>query len=636
MGKAKMPPLGLSTPGLQSREKRAEIKSGISAANLKRKHDFRPSLVRAERKRAAQPAKIIAYDFETTRIEAGTPRPLYLTAYSPDFCFDGAIEGWSELTRYLKTRFLIEANKGCKFVAWNGNRFDAFFIAAALVLETDFQLRPYMTRSKALRGLRVTRVIDDDGNPIDPDHAPSWEFLDGIAMLGLVGVKLEKLLLNFAPDHAKLTGVIDFESGEEFDATNPLHREYAMRDSVGLWHAMTRAQEIMLKTFNQPLTVTMGGACIKILQGHMPRGIEVESPIPDLEQIIRAQVVRGGYCYCARRYAGPVWKYDINQAYAAAMREAKFPCGGALRIAGNPAPDAACFIARITATNPDNKIPFYYRTDIDGHPRSQFSGTEIRETWITSIEYRQLQAEGWRIKCAEHWRWAGDFNLREYVDKLEVLRTTCDGGPSGPIGTMIKATGNHSFGKTLEAIDPIEFLLAKECPPDCLPYYGDGFEPLDNVYYRLDLDRRAKAYHQPQIGAFITAQVRMVLRRAVLLAPESWLYADTDCIVFDRDLTAQLDIDPKRYGAWKIEEAGTPYRIIAKKVYAQIDGDKRSAKGLNVKRLSAEDFARWFEGDEPAQDQIQLNNFFAVLVGADMYRKQHRRGTRIEGAKKAA
>lgn len=572
---------------------------------------------------------MVAYDLETTRIQPGTPRALYLTAFSLDLVLEIALTGMDHLQRVLITHFLDPQREGTKYVAWNGNRFDVYFTAAALILEDRYTLIPYMTKSKALRGLRVVLRVDADGNELDPDHAPSWEFLDGIAMLGLAGVSLAKFLANFAPDHAKLTGVIDFEK-EEFDPENPKHREYALRDSEGLFYGMQRAQQIMLQTFNEPLAVTMGGVCIKIFAAHIPRDVVIEAPIPDVELIIRQFVLRGGYCYCAKRYAGPVWKYDINQAYAAAMREAELPHGPIMKMPGAPKSTKAPYIVKIRASNPNNKIPFYYRTEIAGRSKTDFALTEIHETWITSIEHQQLILEGWKITALESWVWQASFSMREYVDKLETLRGKAEGGPSGPIGTMVKATGNHSYGKTLENLEPIEYILSRECPPDALPYYGDGFSPLDFVFYRIVDDRRRKAHHQPQIGAFITAHVRMILRRVALLNPDAWLYADTDCIVFSEDMTSQIDIDAKRYGAWKIEEAGTPYRIIAKKVYAQIDGDKRSAKGMNVRKLSADDFARWYEGDEPEQTQTQINNFLSVLVGAEMYRAQKRRGTAIE------
>lgn len=440
----------LQTPSKQPRQnpaKRAEVAHALQSHARANKHQHRPSFERAERKRAAKPARIIAYDFETTRIAEGTPLPLYITAYAPDFLIDGALTGMGHLTRILKTRMLTPDTAGCKFVAWNGNRFDAYFIAAALVRETEFALQPYMTKNKTLRGLRVTlRQFNSDGTETTDRHSPSWEFLDGIAMLGLAGVSLKKLLDNFAPDFAKLTGVIDFER-EEFDPENAKHCAYALRDSEGLWHAMDRAQKIMLRTFNQPLTVTMGGACIKIFQAHIPRDVVIKSPIPDVLQIIRRQVMRGGFCYLVRRYDGPVWKYDINQAYAAAMRESALPCGELTRIKGSPRKFAGCFIARISATHPDNRVPFYYRTETGGRLRAAFDAREIHDTWITSIEYRQLLAEGWTIRDLDAWAWGAHFNMREYVDKLEVLRGNADGGPSGPSGTMVKATGNHSYAR---------------------------------------------------------------------------------------------------------------------------------------------------------------------------------------------
>lgn len=619
----------------QSSAKRAEVRSALVDASAGTRFGFRPSFERKERVRVARPARLIAYDFETTRIRAGTPRPVYLTAYGASFAFESRIAHMGHLRDVLRTQFLTMDNKGCKFVAWNGNRFDAYFVAAALLRETDLVLKPYLTRSKALRGLRVSLRYDVNGAELDPKHAPSWEFLDGIAMLGLAGVNLAKFLDNFAPEHRKLKEAIDFDK-EEFDPDNPKHREYAMRDSVGLWHGMQRAQSIMLQTFNQPLAVTMGGACIKIFQAHIPRDVVIDSLTPDLLDITRTFAMRGGFCYCAKRYVGPVWKYDINQAYAAAMRDAQLPCGGFLQLTGKPPAKARCFLVEIEARNPRNRVPFYYRSIVNGRVRSLFGIERIERTWITSDEYRQLVSEGWGVTCFQYVGWLGAFSMREYVDKLERLRMTADGGPSGPIGTMIKATGNHSYGKTVEQLEPIEYILSAECPDDCLPYYDNGFEPLQHVFYRMDPDRGAKPHHQPQIGAFITAHVRMVLRRAILTAPDAWLYADTDCVVFSRDVSSSLDIDPKRYGAWKIEEAGTVYRIIAKKVYAQVDGwehpekVKRSAKGMNVRRLSADDFARWFEGSEPVQDQIQINNFLAVLCGAEMYREQRRKGTRVE------
>jgi hypothetical protein len=604
-----------------------------------------PTFERSSRKRPPVPADMIAYDLETTNIAAGTPRPLYITAYGATLDYENECLSFKALHLILVNNFLTEEHHGVKFVAWFGNGFDAYLVAVALIADERFTLRPYLTNSNALRGLRVS--LREDG---DTRTGRTWEFVDGMAMLGFATTPLDKFLETFAPEWRKLKGNIDF-SKEQFNPANPAHREYAKRDSVGLYHAMVRAQAILLERFHEPLRVTMGATCIRIFRAHMPLGVKVPTPRPEVIDMVRSFVMRGGYCYCVRTYAGPVWKYDLNQAYAAAMRDTALPCGFTDHCEGRP-PEGHCAIVRVSATNPANKIPFYCRIQSGGRIMSAFALTSIADAWITSSELKQLDAEGWEVTAHESWYWADYFSMTEYVRHLEHERMTCPGGPSGPHGTIIKGVGNHSYGKTAEQLEPIEFLLSAANPGgEWAPYYPDDDDaPLQHVWCRFVEDQREKDYHQPQLAAFITAHVRMVVRRAALLAPDAWLYADTDCVMFSRDVTDQLDIDAKRYGAWKIEEAGTRYKVIAKKVYTQdLDAQQRadwhsddpkrreavrkathrSAKGLNVKRLNPEDFDAWHEGRPPAQTQVQRQSFLKVLEGAEMFRLQDRRGTAV-------
>lgn len=586
---------------------------------------------------------MIAFDLETTNISKGTPRPLYITAFSEaeGFSYARRVESIGHLRELLVTDFLIPRFSGAKFVAWNANGFDSYIVAAALIQESGYEIRPFLTRSKNLRGMMVMR---SDENDLPEKSRAKWYFLDGIAMLGLVGTSLEKFLKVFAPDHRKLKEAIDFER-ETFDPSNPEHREYAMRDSEGLYYGMVRAEEILLQYFNQSLAVTMGGACIKILTAHIPEGVQLIQPSEDCTRVIRDYVMRGGFCYCVGKYKGPVWKYDINQAYAAAMREADLPAGNLCRVKAGGRYDALawalknapCYVVKVSGYHPRNAIPFYYKAaDHRGIARALFSDTELAETWITSIEHRQLVSEGWKLTASEAWYWSESFNLSEYVNKLEHVRTTCEGGPSGPIGTMIKCVGNHSYGKTVEQLDGMELVIAKDAPPgfaEFMPMEDDGLS-FPHVWYRMpdeaERDRKtSRNYHQPQIGAFITAHVRMVVRRAALADPEAWLYADTDCVVFSRDVTKRLPIDSKRYGAFKVEAAGEPYQIIAKKVYASLDGATRHAKGLNVKRLTGSDFDAWYSGIVPEQVQIQRQNFVKTMAGSEMYLERSRKGTRV-------
>jgi len=99
--------------------------------------------------------------------------------------------------------------------------------------------------------------------------------------------------------------------------------------------------------------------------------------------------------------------------------------------------------------------------------------------------------------------------------------------------------------------------------------------------------------------------------------------------MFSSDVTSKLDVDPLRYGAWKVEARGEPYRIVAKKVYANGDASIKHAKGMNTKNLSSDDFERWLAGEVPKQQQVQRVNFVRVMQGAHMFRNLERRGTAI-------
>jgi hypothetical protein len=557
--------------------------------------------------------RMIAYDLETTRIEKGTPRPLYITAYGEDFFASERLESLAHLRDILTARFLTAENNNCRFVAWNGNNFDVFFIGASLLRSPEYVLRPFLTRNKALRGIKVT-LRTKEGEP-----KQSWEFLDGAAMvIGTAPITLKKFLKTFAPEHQKLDGP-DFEK-ETFDPENQAHVEYAERDSEGLFHGMQMAQSIVLQHFGQGLQPTIGNLGIRIFQALLSQGVRVWGPSHALETIIRTHVMRGGFCFASRQFEGRVWKYDLNQAYAAAMRDAHLPSGRATQCKSfNQYATAAIY--RISARNRANRIPFYCR---DSEGKAQFALAEI-DSWITSGELEQLRTEKWSIVVHEGYFWDETFNMREMVDKLESLRMADPDGPNGAQGMMMKYIGNNSYGKTVEELDGLEILMSAARPADDFFNYQNAEDTIQHLWAKIGTPH-VREYHQPQIGAFITAHVRMEVRRAILKAPDAWVYSDTDCCFFDRSVS--LDIDPKRYGKWKIEADGELYRIITKKVYASFDGKQSHAKGMNVKRLSMQDFEAWYQGSPPTQTQIHRQNFLAVMTGAEMFVERVKIGQR--------
>lgn len=568
---------------------------------------------------------MIAYDLETTRIAEGTPAPLYFTAYGADCFVSAETRSLDALRLLLEERVLTLERSGARYVAWNGNGYDVYFIGAALLRSDKYILRPYLTAGKNLRGLKVT---------LKPKHIPKgalskhrnevkrveWEFLDGISMtLGNAAMTLKKFLGMFAPEFGKLEGP-DFER-EEFDPCNEKHRRYAERDSEGLYHAMAKVADIVREHFEVEMQPTIGNTAIRILQANLPQSVSVWPPSLKLSDIIRRQVMRGGFCHCQRAYSGPVWKYDLNQAYAAAMRDAWLPSGRCFHVR-TESKFANAAIYRVRATHRGTVVPFYY---IDDDGVSQFSDRAITGTWIVASELRQLKREGWRVEVSEGYAWEESFRLKSYVDRLERLRMTAEGGPSGPLGTVVKQIGNNSYGKTVEMLDGIEYVLALDRPEGFDEYRADD-DVLANVWFRF-CEPQSREYHQPQLGAFITAHVRMEVRRAALLAPESFLYADTDCVIYDRPI--DLPIDAKRYGFWKIEDEGAGYWIITKKVYAKHSGEIRRAKGMTVKTLTTDHFAAWYAGAAPRQRQLQRQSWVKVMQGADMFRTREKVGQKM-------
>ena len=607
----------------------------VKAERRESKKDFR-GMTRPMRRKAtpekekviSKLTRIIAYDLETTSIEKGTPKPLYITACGSDgFWISGEICGLNHLAEILTERFLTDETKGARFVAWNGNKFDVYFVALALLKNPDYILRPYLTSGKNLRGLRIVRrTFDENKNETTGNKGVEkveWEFLDGIAMTG-IQKPLKDLLRTFAPGFQKLEAP-DFDK-ENFNPRNAAHVAYAERDSEGLYHALERARAVCVDNFNIDLSATIGNMAIKIFQRHIPQMTECWKPPAKALRVIHEQVMRGGFCFCVKRYRGPVWKYDLNQAYAAAMRDAKLPAGRCIW-SQHRNPYARSYIARITARNFANRIPFYYR-DM-GTGKSVFALQEIGETWLTSIEIEQLEKEGWKVEIAECWFWDSAFAMKGYVDMLEALRIGGGRDPKDAQGEMVKYVGNNSYGKTVERLDGLELLIAAEQPEGFSEYPIDDNETgMNYVWYRF-AQPVMREYHQPQIGAFITAHVRMVVRRAALQSPDAWLYADTDCVVFREPVT--LDVDAGRYGAWKIEEQGTPYTIAAKKVYCSDDGKTKHAKGMNVRYLTTEDFEKWYQGVPPRQSQVQRQNFMKVLSGFDMFAEREKVGEIVKG-----
>lgn len=588
-------------------------------------NQYRLPWERQELKRGERPkGPLIAYDFETTPIPRKASddpeiHPLYFTAYGATFRFSRSVDSYASLATILREHFLIAELRGARFVAWNGNRFDVRLVFEAIGEHLpEFTVQPYVANKGGLRGARVT---------LTENPKFSWEFLDGVAMTGLTGRSLQFFLERFAPEYQKFTGVIDFER-ERFDAGNAIHVAYAERDAEGLYHGLIRADEILRGLTKRGLQCTIGNAGIKYLTSHIPSGVQVWPIRGRLHDAMRSYGYRGGYVYATGGYDGPVYSYDINSAYPAAMREEDLPCGDVASTTEyhpNLVGAYYCYIRR----TPRSPVPFYV-IDVERDRPTETYGKGV-ETFLLSTEIRTLLRHGWEVKIHEGWVWSGSFRFTSMVDALEQLRQTCEGGPSGPIGLMAKAIGNNAYGKSAESLSSLKIVIAKEPPTGFMPYRSE--DPLMRYYwFRHDEEatgeQGAKRYHRPHIAATITASVRCKIYDAIMVCPAKFLKADTDSVAFSAPID-HLPIDESRYGAFKVENVGNRHIILGKKVYAKekpSGGWEFVCKGLSTKRLTLEMFERWYHtGVPPIQEQVQLVSWKSSLRLS--YRIQRRKGT---------
>lgn len=564
----------------------------------------RPMVRHSTRARSVGP--IIAYDLETTPIKRGTPELRYFTAYDGTQLISERVSRLSDVTA-ITTELMQQHTKPPRFVAWNGNRFDGRFIANGYVESSDeYAVHPYLTRSRSLRGFHIA----------DEEKIRAY-FYDGIAMTGMLGTSLKKFLALYAPELQKME--FDFES-VEFDANSQEHREYAERDSIGLWHGMVEVESIVRNLTGLPLSPTIGNLGIKYFMSKMPEGKMVWRPSEEVLDAVHGSALRGGYCWCARQYRGKVDKYDLNQAYAAAMRETQLPCGQRTRVKLFDGDRSGIYCVTISH-HTFQPIPFYIREYPRGTPR--FTHGQPITGYITTDELVLLDEHGWRIENRGGWVWEDSFTMGEMVNELEHLRMTCKGGPQGAEGRMIKGIGNNAYGKTLEQLDGVAFVMSKKCPPGYLPYHAED-DDMRYVWY-TEGTPYLKPYHQPQVGTFITASVRCKVLRTAWSQPERIVYADTDCLMVEHGTPLNIEIHPSRYGAWEEEANGEQYLVIGKKIYANLDDRTIHAKGLRVRELTILAMEEWFNGNVPKQTQVQLQSF--MHLSGEMFRTLDRKGT---------
>lgn len=593
---------------------------------MRRNFAFRAPLCRYRPKRSKPRPNFIAYDFETSNITNGrddkplTPLFYYLTMFGADVAVSESLGGDEQTIGAIKRYFLRPELNGAIFVAWNGNRFDGWLILSLLCRNKAFlrryKIHPFVAKQAGMRGFQIT----DDENNI-------WSFYDGIAMLGLLGTSLAAFTEKFAPDHAKLSGTIDWDK-EEFDSTNPDHVRYAEVDSEGLYFGIIRADEIVFQLTGFHLGCTLGGVAVRNLIANLPQAALIWRPRNDHWYALQNFARRGGLCF-ARRYKGPLYQYDMNQCYAAQMRTMELPCGNTRFVYTYERGYVGEYVCTIGRSTP-SALPFLcciFEGDYKKKSGSIQCFGRSTTTIICSSEIETLTRWGWEVDVHYGWVYDDSFNLKDMVDNLEALRMKCE-SPNDAVGTMIKALGNHAFGKTGEQPPTGQYVISCERPDDDAILAGDES---DILWWTPAEDmQNEKLYHRPQLAAHITAGARMVLYEEGMKHAHIFVKCDTDSIATSEPIDS-LQFDKSLYGAWKIEYEGIDSVVLGKKVNAVYPDGKPAkivAKGMRIKELTGAQMRTWFDGWEPPlQTQVQVSSWKGATSGKDMFKVLDKKGT---------
>lgn len=561
-----------------------------------------------------------------------TPLPKYLTVVGRDIMLSENLHhSYERLAFLLRTNFLRPTFVGARFNAWNANRFDVRLMFNSVVdFLPDYGIEPFIAKTGAIRGARIFL-----------NEKPSWFwlFLDGMTMTGLTKTPLKKFVEIFAPHVPKLSGAVNFEI-EEFDSTNGSHVAYAERDSVSLFAGLGECENQTQSFTGFPLSPTVGRLAIKYFATQIPPKISIWRLKGEWNDIVKNYGYRGGYVFTAKKYHGPLYQYDLNQAYAAAMRDARLPCGTAWEVSRYDNERVGVYVC-ILWRDGLSRIPVFLRRCDGWNTTGQGMGEVGESAWavagrtrtvLLSNEIDTLTEYGWHIEIEKGLVWNDSFNMAAMVDALEEKRSD---NPSGPLGTICKMLGCNAYGKTVEQIPDLRYCITAGNPRTDKENWLPTFPESDSLGNFWTLHRSEaqgeRVYHVPQIGAFITADVRMRVYRAANLRADCFIKADTDSVAFSEPV--DLPLHKWEYGKWKKEYDGTEAIVIGKKVYATRDTEFHpTAKGLSTRYLTWEDFEEWFENDNPPrQIQTQLQSWKkGIGVEAPMFSLLEKRGSNVK------
>ena len=516
-------------------------------------------------------------DIETGRGTDGSPllgEPLYIS-----WCINGKGYGLPafDLTEWLLEHFLTYAKDGWILYVHNGWRFDYQRINWEMVADYGFDVQFLTAKDGQVKSATVTK------------DEFTWYLRDSVL---LIPMKLSKLTAAFSPDTPKFKRKLGFDE-YPFNPFDMDDVDYAIVDSVALYHAISNVDKILVEKFSVSLheASTLPGIAYRAFRLMFRRpnkkeGIDGEYYPGISYQLLHAaeESYQGGQTIAFRTTPTyDVVSYDANSMYVWVMLNFPLPTGEARHFYGPPPiwePETTLCMAVVHI--PKGVFPLLKTKDAN-NKKGNFRGVVSGWYWLFELEEQRKLGATYEIIESYQWEERTECAKR-YAEKCRDLRFE---DYFGPLGIIAKLLGNALYGKFAQTIVDYLITMKKEPYEDDVPVYSPSTKSVvKNLYYSKSAPSfRAQMTHW---SSYITAHARVRLNEAITaIGYDHVLYCDTDSVFFERKYTNRMKhLIGSEYGQFKLEKGeshrGVYFHAVAPKAYKVVAGKDNVIKNKGI------------------------------------------------------
>lgn len=507
------------------------------------------------------------------------------------------------------------AENGNILVYFHNLKFDGTFILEYMYRETNFicctndQQRGVQV--KDLKARQYQYSISDKGQWYTIQIRTRSALIEIRDSLKILPFSLDKLCKFFDIEHKKTT--MDYNDKASLFDCSEQDITYIKNDVLGLAECL----HIFIERYGATKN-TIGSNCLeqykKIVKSNknlLTKDIfvahEKQQVYPlnraifgcnDVEQFIRKSY-KGGFCYCNPKYqnkiVGAGYVLDVNSLYPAVMELNDYPIGPAYQFIGaidDHTEKYRYYFVQIKVNDcylKKGKLPcVQIKRDLRFKANEWLSKIAVSEpvTLVLTKTDFKLFCENYNIGYLQ-FDGGVSFELSTnniFADYVDIFRDAKENATNLADRTIAKLFLNNCYGKLSSR---------RDCDYKIVVHNATGWQ-----YQTIQTAKKKKSINIA-IGSAITSYARDYIIRSAQHNIKNFCYADTDslhCVGNISDIEQFIQIDSKKFGAFKLENTFDKAKFVRQKTYAEIDKSNISITGCGMgekaKALMAEKIAQ--------------------------------------------